>query len=162
MARIFLGIRDRLDAELWLIGDGEEMAAVQAIFQQSDFADDVRYLGLQDDITSDLKQADLLLMTSQYESFCLVALEAMACGVPVLATDVGGIPEVVVHGDTGFLFPLGEHEQAVEMAVSMLSNPCEHQAMRQAAIRRARLFAVECVVPAYETLYQGDRAACPD
>lgn len=162
MAHIFLGIRDRLDAELWLIGDGEEMAAVQAIFQQSDFADDVRYLGLQDDITSDLKQADLLLMTSQYESFCLVALEAMACGVPVLATNVGGIPEVVVHGDTGLLFPLGEHEQAVEMAVSMLSNPCEHQAMRQAAIRRARLFAVECVVPTYETLYQCDRASYPD
>lgn len=154
MARLFLGIRERLDAELWLIGDGENMAAVRAIFQHSAFADDVRYLGLKSDITPDLKQADLLLMTSQYESFCLVALEAMACGVPVLATHVGGLPEVVVHGCTGLLFPLGEHEQAVEMAVNLLSNPAEHQAMRKAAIRHARQFSVEHMVPAYERLYQ--------
>jgi L-malate glycosyltransferase len=154
MARIFLSMRARLDAELWLIGDGEEMALVRDIFQQSAFADDVHYLGLQDDITSDLRQADLLLMTSQYESFCLVALEAMACGVPVLATRVGGLPEVVIHGCTGLLFPLGEPEQAVEMAVSMLSNPSEHRAMCEAAIRHARQFGVERVVPAYERLYQ--------
>ena len=154
MARIFLGIRARLDAELWLIGEGEEMAAVRAIFDQSPFAEDVRYLGLQDDITWYLRQADLLLMTSQYESFCLVALEAMACGVPVLATEVGGLPEVVMHGCTGLLFPLGEHDLAVEMAVRLLSNPSEHRAMREAAIRRARQFGVERVVPAYERLYQ--------
>jgi N-acetyl-alpha-D-glucosaminyl L-malate synthase BshA len=154
MARLFLGIRARLDAELWLLGEGEEMAAVRAIFEQSPFAEDVRYLGLQDDITWYLGQADLLLMTSQYESFCLVALEAMACGVPVLATHVGGLPEVVVHGCTGLLFPLGEYEPAVEMAVRVLSNPSEHRAMCEAAIRHARQFGVERVVPAYERLYQ--------
>jgi N-acetyl-alpha-D-glucosaminyl L-malate synthase BshA len=154
MAHIFLGIRACLDAELWLIGDGEEMAAVRAIFERSAFADDVHYLGLQDDITSHLRQADLLLMTSQYESFCLVALEAMACGVPVLATEVGGLPEVVMHGYTGLLFPLGEYEPAVEMAVRVLSNPSAHRAMGEAGIRHARQFAVERVVPAYEKLYQ--------
>jgi len=78
----------------------------------------------------------------------------MACGVPVLATRVGGLPEVVVHGCTGLLFPLGEPEQAVEMAVSMLSNPSKHRAMCEAAIRHARQFGVERVVPAYERLYQ--------
>ncbi len=154
MAHIFLGIRARLDAELWLIGEGEEMAAVRAILASSPFAEDVRYLGLQDDITCDLQQADLLLMTSLYESFCLVALEAMACGVPVLSTSVGGLPEVIVHGETGLLFPLGEHDRVVDMAVAVLSNPSEHHAMRQAAIRHARRFGVERIVPAYEGLYQ--------
>jgi N-acetyl-alpha-D-glucosaminyl L-malate synthase BshA len=154
MAHIFLGIRARLDAELWLIGDGEEMAAVRTILQHSAYAEDVRYLGLQSDIPWHLRQADLLLMTSHYESFCLVALEAMACGVPVLATCVGGLPEVVVHGCTGLLFPPGEHERAVEMAVRVLSSSSEHRAMRQAAIRHARQYGVERIVPAYERLYQ--------
>ena len=109
MARTFLDIRARMEAELWLIGDGEELPAVRAIFEESAFADDVRYLGLKRDVATYLRHTDLLLMTSLYESFCLVALEAMACGVPVLATEVGGLPEVVAHGQTGMLFPLGDY-----------------------------------------------------
>ena len=107
MAHIFLAIRARMEAELWLIGSGEEMAPVRSLFQQSAFADDVMYLGLQRDVAPLLRDVDLLLMTSLSESFCLVALEAMACGVPVLATHVGGLPEVVMHGSTGMLFPRG-------------------------------------------------------
>ncbi len=154
MARIFLGIRARMDAELWLIGDGEDMSAVRALLQHSAFADDVHYVGLQADIVPALHQADLLLMTSRYESFCLVALEAMACGVPVLATRVGGLPEVVRHGQTGLLFPLGAHDVVVDMAVDLLSEPPRLRAMRHAAAQQARQFHVEHIVPAYEALYQ--------
>jgi glycosyltransferase involved in cell wall biosynthesis len=154
MARIFLDIRSRMEAELWLIGDGEELSAVRAIFDESDFAEDVCYLGLQRDVATYLRHTDLLLMTSLYESFCLVALEAMACGVPVLATEVGGLPEVVAHGQTGLLFPLGDDAMAADMAVELLSNPLRHRVMRQAAIQQARQFDVEDIVLAYEECYQ--------
>lgn len=92
-------------------------------------------------------------MTSHYESFSLVALEAMACGVPVLATEVGGLPEVVVDGQTGMLFPLGEHAMAADMAVALLSDPPRYRAMRQAAIRHAQHFDVDDIVLAYEAFY---------
>ena len=154
VARMFVAIREQTKAELWLIGDGEEMEAVKSIFQQSGVENDVRYWGLQRDVASLLAQTDLLLMASSYESFCLVALEAMACGVPALATRVGGLPEVVVHGETGFLYPVGDYDSAVSFAVSLLSDPARHQAMREAAAQHARRFGSERIVPAYEELYQ--------
>ena len=154
VAHIFVGIREQMKAELWLIGDGEGMEAVKSIVRQSRFEADVRYWGLQRDVAPLLAQADLLLMASSYESFCLVALEAMACGVPVLATKVGGLPEVVVHGETGFLYPVGDHDSAVRLAVSLLSDPTRHQAMREAAARHARRFGSKQIVPVYEDLYQ--------
>jgi N-acetyl-alpha-D-glucosaminyl L-malate synthase BshA len=154
MARIFLEIRARMEAELWLIGDGEELPVVRAMFEESAFADDVCYLGLQRDVAMYLRHTDLLLMTSLYESFCLVALEAMACGVPVLATAVGGLPEVVAHGQTGMLFPLGDHAMAADMAVRLLSDPLRHRGMRQAAIRQAQQFDVDDIVLTYEEYYQ--------
>ena len=107
MARIFLGIRQRLEAELWLVGGGEDLPVVRELLDHSDYAGDVCYAGLRPDVTPFLRGADLLLVTSRYESFGLVALEAMACGVPVLATRVGGVPEVVEHGRTGLLFSRG-------------------------------------------------------
>ena len=154
MARIFLGIREQMEAELWLIGEGPEMDAVKSIFRQSRYGKDVRCWGLQHDVAWLLAQTDLLLMTSLSESFCLAALEAMACGVPVLATDVGGLPEVVMQGETGFLFPVGDHDLAVRLAVNLLSDRSRHQAMGEAAVRHAARFGYEQIVPVYEDLYR--------
>jgi glycosyltransferase involved in cell wall biosynthesis len=130
------------------------MDSVKSILRQSGFEKDVRYWNLQHDVADLLSQTDLLLMTSLSESFCLAALEAMACGVPVLATDVGGLSEVVVRGKTGFLFPVGDHNTAIHLAVNILSDHAKHQAMSEAAVRRAAYFGDERIVPAYEGLYQ--------
>jgi N-acetyl-alpha-D-glucosaminyl L-malate synthase BshA len=154
MARIFLGIREQMEAELWLIGDGPEMDGVKSILWQSGFERDVHYWNLQGNVADLLAQTDLLLMTSLSESFCLAALEAMACGVPVLATEVGGLSEVVIHGNTGFLFPVGEQDMAIRLAVNLLSDRAQHRAMSEAAARHATSFEAERIVPAYEALYR--------
>ena len=154
VVRIFQGIRGKIDAELWLIGDGPEMDKIRSMFNQEDTGSAVRFWGLCRDVGPILAQADLLLMTSLSESFCLAALEAMACGLPVLATNVGGLPELVIHGETGLLFPVGDHAAAVEMGTGLLSDPARHRSMGAAAAVRAREFGPGEVVPAYEELYR--------
>lgn len=132
LARIFLGIRERIRAELWLVGDGQEIDKIARFFKWSRFMADIRYWGFRSDVTPILQKADLFLMTSFTESFGLSALEAMACGVPVLATDVGGLPEVVRNGKTGFLFPVDNPEAAVDLGVRLLNN----QALYREMVRR--------------------------
>jgi N-acetyl-alpha-D-glucosaminyl L-malate synthase BshA len=161
VARIFAGIRRQIEAELWLIGEGPDLGQVQTILQHHNVERDVRYWGLQNEVGSILAQADLLLMTSRAESFCLAALEALACGLPVLATGVGGLPELVLDGATGYLFPADEPEQAVRLAVDLLSKPDQHQQMRRAALRQAARFNAHQIVPQYEALYQRLTARCP-
>ena len=153
MAHIFLGVRKQIDTELWLIGDGPEMEAVKAIFKESEFEDDVKYWGIQKEIFPILAQTDLLLLTSLYESFSLVALEAMACGVPVLAPRVGGLPEVVVDGKTGFLYPVNEHSRAVEIAVRLLSDTEIKKRTKNEAIVHSHNFEKNKVVSVYEDFY---------
>jgi len=153
MARIFIDIRRQIDAELWLIGDGPEMDQLKAVLEAEGVKKDVHFMGLRQDVDCVLPGADLLLMSSLYESFCLSALEAMACGVPVLAPMVGGLPEVVVHEKTGFLFPPQDHRAAVSWAVNLLQDKIEHVTMRTAAAARAAWFGQERIVSVYEDLY---------
>jgi L-malate glycosyltransferase len=152
-ARIFLGIREKIEVEFWLVGDGPEIGAIKTIFAQNGREQDVRFWGLRRDVAPILAQAHLLLMTSLSESFCLAALEAMACGLPVLATNVGGLAEVVVDGLTGFLFPVGDLASAIDLAVDLLSDPVRRQTMGEAAAIRARGFGQKRIVTAYEKLY---------
>jgi len=166
VAYIYLGVRRQIDAELWLIGDGPEMKEVKTIFKGSGFENDVTYWGIQKDVGSILAQADLLLLTSLYESFSLAALEAMACGVPVLAPKVGGIPEVVVDGKTGFLYPAKEHSHAVKYAVKLLSDFNINKMMKDEAIAHSHNFGKNKAVSAYEDFYkksmnmQGSKERC--
>lgn len=153
MANVFLKIRQEMDAELWLIGDGPEMKKVKKIFSQNNIDGDIRYWGLQHDVAPLLAQTDLLLITSQMESFCLAALEAMACGIPVVASRVGGIPEVVMDGKTGLLFDLGQPDQAARLALGLLNGAELYKQMSEAAFQHARNYDPRQSVLEYEELY---------
>jgi N-acetyl-alpha-D-glucosaminyl L-malate synthase BshA len=154
VAKIFLGIRKRIDAELWLVGDGQEMEKTRSFFKREGIEEDVCFWGLQHNVASIIAQSDILLMPSLYESFCLAALEAMACGVPVVASDVGGLPEIVVQGKTGILFPSGDHSSAIDLSVNLLSDQKKYQVMKEAAARRALKFDQKEIVPLYEDYYK--------
>jgi N-acetyl-alpha-D-glucosaminyl L-malate synthase BshA len=157
VAHIFTAIRRQIDAELWLVGGGNSIASIKRILENNGLANNARYFGLQQDIATILPAADILLMPSISESFCIVALEAMACGIPVLATNVGGLPEVVVHGQTGFLFAPKNYAAAADIAVGLLSQPSLYLTMSRAAKKHASRFDSKRAVSAYEKLYYAIR-----
>jgi L-malate glycosyltransferase len=152
MAQVFAKIRERTNSELWLIGDGPEMSRVKSFFRQNDI-EDVIYWDLQYEVAELLAQTDILLVTSQMESFCLAALEAMACGVPVVASRVGGLPEVVLDGKTGLLFNLDQIDQAAQSVLDLLSDPERYKQMSESAFRHARNFDYYDGILNYEELY---------
>ena len=126
---------------------------MRALLTQAGHTADVRYWGLQRDVSPIVRQAALLLVTSDYESFCLAALEAQACGVPVLATRVGGLPEVVAHGSSGLLLPPDDPAAFARAGVALLTDETHYQAMAQAATAQALRFATDRIIPQYEALY---------
>jgi N-acetyl-alpha-D-glucosaminyl L-malate synthase BshA len=151
---IFEGVRRALPATLVLVGDGPDRDAAQQQVDRLGLRRDVRFLGKVDNVADVLRGADLFLLPSTSESFGLAALEAMACGVPVVASRAGGIPEVVDHGETGFLAPVGDVATMTDHAVAVLRDKDQHERLRAAAARRALDFAAERIVPRYEQLYQ--------
>ncbi|MGC9443316.1 MAG: N-acetyl-alpha-D-glucosaminyl L-malate synthase BshA [Candidatus Methanospirareceae archaeon] len=154
LAQLYHGIREHVDAELWLIGDGPDMASLKVALHAQELERDITYWGIQRNVAAILQQADLLLLTSTYESFSLVALEAMACGVPVIAPRVGGIPEVVVDGETGYLYPATGPSTAVERAIRLLADPQLLMQFKKQARAHAGAFNKEQTVSDYEHLYQ--------
>lgn len=151
--RIFARVRRALPATLLMIGDGPERADAEQEARELQVDKDVRFLGRLDSVVDLLQATDLFLLPSQTESFGLAALEAMACGAPVVATRVGGIPEVVEDGVTGLLELPGSVEAMARRAIDLLRDPERHQAMAQAGIEKARQFSSERIVPMYEALY---------
>ena len=152
--RVFAGVRRAIPATLVLVGDGPDRDAAEQESDRLALGRDVRFLGKVDQVADLLRGSDLFLLPSETESFGLAALEAMACGVPVIATQVGGLPEVVVSGETGFLAPLGAVDIMVGEAVAILADPERHARMRSASAQRALAFATERIVPRYEALYE--------
>ena len=152
---IFRRIRDRMPARLLLVGDGPDLSAACRLARAQGLADDVEALGEQELVVPLLSIADLLLLPSSQESFGVAALEAMACEVPVVASRVGGLPEVIADGETGFLHEPDDIEGMAASAVRLLSEPALHRRVAQDALRAVHeRFCAEEIVPRYEALYQ--------
>jgi N-acetyl-alpha-D-glucosaminyl L-malate synthase BshA len=152
--RIFASVRQAMPATLVLVGDGPERDAAEQECDRLGLRQDIRFFGKVDQVAELLRCADLFLLPSETESFGLAALEAMACGVPVIASAVGGLPEVVVHGQTGFLAPVGAVETMAAEAKAILATPARLAGMRSAAAARALTFSDDQIVPLYEALYE--------
>lgn len=153
VVHIFAAIREKIEAELWFVGDGEETVKAERVSERYGLKENIHFLGMRKEVASILEECDLLIMPSESESFCLTALEAMASGMPVIASRVGGLPEVVKHGETGYLFSKGRYATAARYAVQILSNPHLYKSMSSAARERAFLFDKNRVVSIYEKLY---------
>jgi N-acetyl-alpha-D-glucosaminyl L-malate synthase BshA len=153
--RVFDAIRRRVPARLLLVGDGPELSTSHRLARELRIADLVHAVGAQEEVTPLLSIADVFLLPSEQESFGLAGLEAMACGVPVVASRVGGLPEVIEHGVSGFLDPLDAPEQMAEHAVTVLTDAALHARVGDAARRRVeQLFCAERIVPMYEECYE--------
>ncbi|NLT73005.1 MAG: N-acetyl-alpha-D-glucosaminyl L-malate synthase BshA [Chloroflexi bacterium] len=154
VVRVFARVREHLEARLLMVGDGPAAGAAQQLAVDLGVADRVCFVGIVEQIEPILQQADLLLLPSETESFGLVALEAMASGVPVVATHVGGLPEVVSHGETGFLAPVGDVDAMAAYALQILGDRAVHRRFADASRERARLFDYREIVGQYEAIYE--------
>ncbi|MCD8540377.1 MAG: glycosyltransferase, partial [Leadbetterella sp.] len=151
--RVFARIREVVPSKLLLIGDGEERQNMELLTRQLGIDEDVRFIGKLEAMEEVLSVADLFLMPSEKESFGLAALEAMACQVPVISSNTGGLSELNIHGVTGFLSNIGDINDMVEKALFVLDE--KHlEGFKQRALERAREFDVKVVVSQYEDYYQ--------
>jgi L-malate glycosyltransferase len=153
VVRVFARIRRAMPATLIMVGDGPDRVDAENEARELGVGNDVRFLGRLDSVASLLQATDLFVLPSQTESFGLAALEAMACGSPVVASRAGGLPEVVDDGVSGILEPVGSVEAMGRRAVELLRDEARHATMRSAAIAKAREFSADRIVPMYEALY---------
>lgn len=154
IVKVFALVRKKIPAKLVLIGDGPERSGIEALCRELEVQCDVRFLGKMDGIEEALSLADLFLLTSEKESFGLAALEAMACEVPVISSNAGGIPEVNIHGVTGYVSEIGDVKDMAANAIKMLSDPILHDQMKANALARAQEFDIVKILPLYEKYYE--------
>lgn len=151
---VFERIQSKIPAKLMMVGEGPEKAIAQRYCEENQLESRVAFLGKSDEIDKILCYSDLFLLPSEQESFGLVALEAMVHKVPVISTNVGGLPEVNKQNISGFLFPVGAVDAMAEQAISLLSNTQEHLKIKEQAFMQAKKFDIFNVIPQYEAVYQ--------
>ncbi len=152
--QILAEVRRHVDAKLLMVGDGPERGPAEHLAWRLGIQDEVEFLGKQNHVERLISQADVLLMPSEMESFGLAALEAMACGVPPVATRVGGVPELITDGEDGFLCPVGDIAAQSARVTELLTDPALYERMSHAARRSAETrFSTGRIIPMYERYY---------
>lgn len=149
----FLLINQQIPSKLLLLGDGPERPYAESICRDCTAMENIKFLGKQEQMEDILPIADLFLLTSEYESFGLAALEAMAAGVPVISTNAGGLPEVSVQGVTGYMSNVGDIEDMSKKALHILGDDATLKTFKTNAVKHAREFDIHTIVPKYEALY---------
>jgi len=151
---IFKEVHDKIPCKLMLVGDGPERPAAEDQCRELNICDDVRFVGKQEQMEDILAIADLFLLPSEYESFGLAALEAMASGVPVVTSNAGGLTEINIPGETGYLGDVGDVKTMGQQALKILEDPEILKQFKERAAAHARKYDIQYIVPIYEKLYE--------
>ncbi len=152
--KIFSLVREKIKSRLILVGDGPERSECERLCRELGIMEYVKFMGKQDSLPEILSVADLFLMPSQSESFGLSALEAMSCEVPVISSSVGGLPELNLHGETGYIAEFGDVERMAKYAVDLLTNEKKYKLFQKNARERAEYFNEEKIIGYYEKFYE--------
>jgi N-acetyl-alpha-D-glucosaminyl L-malate synthase BshA len=154
VVKTFEKITRAIPSKLLLIGDGPERTAIEKLARETNVCEQIRFLGKQEAIEEILSVTDLFIMPSESESFGLAALEAMACQVPVISTNTGGMPELNVQGVTGFMSNVGDVDDMAKNAIFILSDSERLAKFKSNALNRAKEFDINVILPLYENYYQ--------
>ena len=153
VVKVFYKIQQKIPAKLMMVGDGPEKEEAEKLCHELGISDKVIFFGNSHEINQILSYSDLFLLPSETESFGLAALEAMACHVPVISSNSGGLPEVNIHGVSGYLSDVGDVDDMAENALAILKDDTTLQQFKENALNTAKQFSIEKIVPLYEGLY---------
>ncbi len=153
VVKIFAEVRKNIPSKLLMIGDGPERPVMEELSKELNLQDDIRFVGKQEQMEEILLVSDLFLLPSEYESFGLAALEAMAAKVPVISTNAGGLPEININDETGFTLPVGDVSNMSKYAIELLTDDEMLQRFKNNAYQQALRFDLQKIVPLYEKLY---------
>jgi len=153
VVHIFAEICKQMPAKLLMVGDGPERPVMEDLAKKLGIFDDIRFLGKQEQMEEILVVSDLFLLPSDYESFGLAGLEAMAAGMPVISSNAGGLPEINIHGQTGYLADVGDVAAMSAFAIDLLSDEVKLAQFKKQAFEQASRFDIHNIIPVYEKLY---------
>ncbi len=154
VVRIFAKIREVIPSKLLFVGDGPERSPAEDLARELGVENEIRFVGKQEQMEDILAIGDLFLLTSEYESFGLAALEAMAAGVPVVSTNAGGLGEININGETGFMSNIGDVESMSKQSIEILRDDATLKGFKERASAHSLKYDIQYIVPQYERLYE--------